>query len=94
MAATQVQSITREALNEPEAIPISVKEMLAKLAGAFPFDEAVVEGKSRSASYCTLVKTNLVFSLAERKHVSVRRAFWHKCLDDNRESRRYRCRRR
>jgi hypothetical protein len=45
MAATQIQTITREALDEPEAIPISVKEMLAKLAGAFPFDEAVVEGE-------------------------------------------------
>jgi hypothetical protein len=45
MAATQIQTITCEALDEPEAIPISVKEMLAKLAGAFPFDEAVVEGE-------------------------------------------------
>jgi hypothetical protein len=44
MAATQVETIVRQALLEPEAIPISVKEMLAKLAGAFPFDEAVVEG--------------------------------------------------
>jgi hypothetical protein len=47
MAATQVQAIAREALDEPEAIPISVKEMLAKLAGAFPFDEAVVDGERR-----------------------------------------------
>jgi hypothetical protein len=45
MAATQVQTTMHEALDEPGAIPISVKEMLAKLAGAFPFDEAVVEGE-------------------------------------------------
>jgi hypothetical protein len=59
-------TIKREALEEPEAIPINVKEMLVKLAGAFPFDEAVVEGKTRPILPCRLVRIDFKLSFAER----------------------------
>lgn len=50
MADGQIPSNVRDALEESEVVPISVKEMLAKLAGVFPFDDAVLEGRPLSTT--------------------------------------------
>jgi hypothetical protein len=66
MAAAQVVTTKREGLEEQEAGPISVKEMLVKLAGAFPFDEAIVEGKTPPVLPYRLIATNFDLSSTKR----------------------------
>jgi hypothetical protein len=76
MTATKSAEIARSAAEDSQTVTISTKEMLAKLSGVFPFDEAVLEGKKRNISPPRLISADLVYSTAEREHISVRGAFW------------------
>jgi hypothetical protein len=76
MTATQSAEIADSAAEGSQTVTISTKEMLAKLSGVFPFDEAVLECEKRNISPPRLISADLVSSTAEREHISVRGAFW------------------
>lgn len=94
MADTQIPSNVRDALEESEVVPISVKEMLTKLAGVFPFDDAVLEGRplSTTCDFNRMLKHWSYSSITQGQHVPLCGALWYKRLDNNRKSRGIGCR--
>ena len=67
--------------------PVNIKEILAQLDGAFPMDEAVVEGEPQLISMKAITCTNSDFSITTRKYISLSRKLWYQCLDNYRKGR-------